>query len=57
MGQFVGNVAAKALNVPFGIVDLSLAPTPSQGDSVARSWKKLAWKASVHQEQRLLWHY
>ncbi|MBU9788784.1 PFL family protein [Lentilactobacillus sp. IMAU92037] len=35
MGQFVGNVAAKALNVPFGIVDLSLAPTPSQGDSVA----------------------
>ncbi|WCJ51514.1 PFL family protein [Lentilactobacillus buchneri] len=31
MGQFVGNVAAKALNVPFGIVDLSLAPTPSQG--------------------------
>lgn len=35
MGQFVGNVAAKRLNVPFGIVDLSLAPTPSQGDSVA----------------------
>lgn len=35
MGQFVGNVVAKALNVPFGIVDLSLAPTPSQGDSVA----------------------
>jgi len=35
MGQFVGNVAAERLNVPFGIVDLSLAPTPSQGDSVA----------------------
>lgn len=35
MGQLVGNVAAKALNVPFGIVDLSLAPTPAEGDSVA----------------------
>ncbi|KRL20500.1 PFL family protein [Lentilactobacillus kisonensis] len=35
MGQFVGNVAAKALKVPFGIVDLSLAPTPNEGDSVA----------------------
>jgi len=35
MGQFVGNIASKALNVPFGIVDLSLAPTPNEGDSVA----------------------
>lgn len=35
MGQFVGNLASKALNVPFGIVDLSLAPTPNEGDSVA----------------------
>ncbi|KIS02830.1 PFL family protein [Paucilactobacillus wasatchensis] len=35
VGQFVGNIAAKRLNVPFGIVDLSLAPTPAPGDSVA----------------------
>ncbi|MQS75769.1 PFL family protein [Companilactobacillus halodurans] len=35
MGQFVGNIASKALGVPFGIVDLSLAPTPNEGDSVA----------------------
>ncbi|WP_461242811.1 DUF711 family protein [Secundilactobacillus muriivasis] len=35
MGQLVGNVAAERLNVPFGIVDLSLAPTPNEGDSVA----------------------
>lgn len=35
MGQFVGNIAAKRLDVPFGIVDLSLAPTPARGDSVA----------------------
>ena len=36
MGQLVGSVAAKRLNVPFGIVDLSLAPTPAVGDSVAQ---------------------
>jgi hypothetical protein len=35
MGQLVGTQAAKALGVPFGIVDLSLAPTPAVGDSVA----------------------
>ena len=36
MGQLVANEASKRLNVPFGIVDLSLAPTPAVGDSVAR---------------------
>ncbi|MBQ7670707.1 MAG: PFL family protein [Clostridia bacterium] len=35
MGQLVGTKASEALNVPFGIVDLSLAPTPAVGDSVA----------------------
>ncbi|MCL2693891.1 MAG: PFL family protein [Oscillospiraceae bacterium] len=35
MGQLVGAEACKALGVPFGIVDLSLAPTPAVGDSVA----------------------
>ncbi|KRL05758.1 PFL family protein [Liquorilactobacillus oeni] len=35
MGQLIGSLAAKRLNVPFGIVDLSLAPTPAVGDSVA----------------------
>lgn len=35
MGQLVGTEAGKALGVPFGIVDLSLAPTPAVGDSVA----------------------
>lgn len=35
MGQLVAQEAAKRLNVPFGIVDLSLAPTPAVGDSVA----------------------
>jgi uncharacterized protein (UPF0210 family) len=36
MGQLVAHEASKRLNVPFGIVDLSLAPTPDVGDSVAR---------------------
>ena len=36
MGQMVGVEAAKRLGVNFGILDLSLAPTPAVGDSVAR---------------------
>ena len=36
MGQIVGKEASRRLDVPFGIVDLSLAPTPAVGDSVAR---------------------
>ena len=35
MGQLVGAKASQMLGVPFGIVDLSLAPTPAVGDSVA----------------------
>ena len=35
VGQLVAQEASKMLNVPFGIVDLSLAPTPARGDSVA----------------------
>ncbi|MCL2765196.1 MAG: PFL family protein [Treponema sp.] len=36
MGQLVGMEAARRIGVPFGILDLSLAPTPAVGDSVAR---------------------
>ncbi|MDN5576011.1 MAG: PFL family protein [Pediococcus sp.] len=36
VGQLVGHIASDRLGVPFGIVDLSLAPTPKVGDSVAR---------------------
>ena len=35
MGELVGRTAAERLGVPFGIVDISLAPTPAIGDSVA----------------------
>lgn len=35
VGQIVAQEASKRLNVPFGIIDLSLAPTPAIGDSIA----------------------
>ena len=35
VGQFVAQEASRRLGVPFGIIDLSLAPTPAVGDSVA----------------------
>jgi uncharacterized protein len=35
-GELIGRTASSRLGIPFGIVDLSLAPTPEQGDSVAR---------------------
>ena len=35
VGQLVAQEASKRLNIPFGIIDLSLAPTPAIGDSVA----------------------
>ncbi|MDR1636287.1 MAG: PFL family protein, partial [Treponema sp.] len=41
MGQLVGMEAARRLGVPFGILDLSLAPTPAVGDSVARILEEL----------------
>jgi len=34
-GELVGRKLAKKLDIPFGVIDLSLAPTPAQGDSVA----------------------
>lgn len=41
MGELVGREASKRLGVPFGIVDLSLAPTPAIGDSVAEIIKAM----------------
>ena len=35
MGEMVGRKVSERLGIPFGIVDLSLAPTPAEGDSVA----------------------
>lgn len=41
VGQLVGQEASRRLNVPFGIVDLSLAPTPAVGDSVAYIFEEM----------------
>lgn len=41
MGQLVANETSQRLGVPFGIVDLSLAPTPEVGDSVAHILEKM----------------
>ncbi|MDR0400580.1 MAG: PFL family protein [Treponema sp.] len=46
MGQLVGMEAARRLGVPFGILDLSLAPTPAVGDSVARILEEMGLGAA-----------
>lgn len=35
VGELVGREASKIMGIPFGVIDLSLAPTPAEGDSVA----------------------
>jgi len=40
-GELIGRKLAKMLNVPFGVVDLSLAPTPAVGDSVAQIFQAM----------------
>lgn len=49
MGQLVGREAAARLGIPFGILDLSLAPTPAVGDSVARILEEMGLeRAGAH---------
>ena len=45
MGQLVAKKVSEALGIPFGIVDLSLAPTPAIGDSVARILEEMGLEA------------
>ena len=40
-GELIGRRLAKKLDIPFGIIDLSLAPTPAKGDSVAEIFKAM----------------
>ena len=40
-GELIGRKLAKRLDIPFGIIDLSLAPTPAEGDSVAGIFKAM----------------
>lgn len=41
VGQLIAQEASKRLNVPFGIIDLSLAPTPAVGDSIAEIFQEM----------------
>ncbi len=41
VGQLVAQEASKRLNIPFGIIDLSLAPTPAIGDSIAEIFEEM----------------
>ena len=53
VGQLVGTIASKRLGVPFGIVDLSLAPTPAVGDSVAHILEEIGLeKCGTHAQQQ-----
>jgi len=48
-GELVGREAAKRLGIPFGIIDLSLAPTPVPGDSVANIIEAMGFeRAGTH---------
>ena len=47
MGQLVASEASRRLGVPFGIVDLSLAPTPAIGDSVAHILEEMGFRIVV----------
>ena len=55
MGQLVGKVASDRLDVPFGIVDLSLAPTPAVGDSVAYILEEMGIKCLPSYKE--VWSY
>ena len=52
VGQLVAQEASKRLGIPFGIIDLSLAPTPAVGDSVAEILEEIGLREQAHREQR-----
>lgn len=57
MGQLVAREASRRLGVPFGVVDLSLAPTPAVGDSVRAFWRKWALRPAGRMERRRHWRF
>lgn len=46
VGQLVAQEASKRLEIPFGIIDLSLAPTPTMGDSIAEIFEEMGLEAA-----------
>ena len=51
-GELVGRTAAARLGLPFGIVDLSLAPTQRKATASPGSWKRSDWSASARTARR-----
>ena len=49
--------ASKRLGIPFGIIDLSLAPTPAVGDSVAEILEEIGLDVSARRERRQHWRF
>ncbi len=54
VGQLVAQEASRRLGVPFGIIDLSLAPTPAIGDSVAEILQEIGLEHPGALEPQLL---
>ena len=50
VGQLVASEAAKRLNVPFGIIDLSLAPTPRSATRWRTFWRRWVWSPAARTE-------
>ena len=46
VGQLVAREASKRMNIPFGIIDLSLAPTPAVGDSIAEIFEEMGLESA-----------
>lgn len=51
-GELIGRKLAQRLEIPFGVIDLSLAPTPDEGDSVAGIFRQWVWSMRVHTVQQ-----
>lgn len=46
VGQLVAREASRRMNIPFGIIDLSLAPTPAVGDSIAEIFEEMGLESA-----------
>ena len=55
VGELIGREVADLLNIRFGVVDLSLAPTPNVGDSVGEIFRAWGSKASASPARQPLW--
>ncbi len=55
VGELIGREVARRLDIPFGVVDLSLAPTPNVGDSVGEIFQSLGLRSIGVPAPRLFW--